>query len=595
MMVSGAVIASPVAASAAPQVSVWQGIMLVPGVSSLNTGQNAGVAALSCTAPGDCSAGGWYTGSNGTQPFVVDQENGVWGAGHEVSGTASLNGGEQNAVIDTLSCASPGSCGAGGSYTDSSGQTQAFVVDETNGTWGPAREVPGAGNLNTEGAAQVSSISCASPGNCAAGGYYSVQLSGITQKAAFVADEKNGTWDTAQEVPGVAALTDGGSSVVTSVSCSAAGDCSAGGSAALSAYVIDETGGTWGTAQTVSGLDSLPGSAGQVNSVSCNSPGNCSAVGQTGAFLGEGFGVTETNGTWGTAAGLPVPATTPSGDIAAEQPESVSCASPGNCAAGGMYAISDPSTLDSLQQGGFLVDETNGVWGAPEQVPGLGTLSGEVNSVSCPAAGNCTAAGTLGNQNGTESAVMTETNGTWSDAQAALGSGPANVVAAVGGLSCAAVSSCSMGGGYSVDSGQHSQAVVQDETPVVAVSNVVQVKNRATGKCLNEDQNTGLLSTYTCLPGTYVSLRWQVVTYSDGTKDLVSVQTGQSVRDGVVNQQLSLTSTPSPMRFQNGGIFRFPDNLVMGVNNQGNFVPVIGSPSNSSLDNVRWDFGSVPA
>ena len=129
----------------------------------------------------------------------------------------------------------------------------------------------------------------------------------------------------------------------------------------------------------------------------------------------------------------------------------------------------------------------------------------------------------------------------------------------------------------------------------VATSNVVQVKNRATGKCLNEDKNTGLLSTYTCLPGTYVSLRWQVVTYSDGTRDLVSVQTGQSVRDGAVNQQLSLTSTASPMRFQNGGIFRFADNLVMGVNNQGNFVPVIGSPSYSSLNNVRWDFGSVPA
>jgi hypothetical protein len=129
----------------------------------------------------------------------------------------------------------------------------------------------------------------------------------------------------------------------------------------------------------------------------------------------------------------------------------------------------------------------------------------------------------------------------------------------------------------------------------VSTSNVVQVKNRATGKCLNEDKNTGLLSTYTCLPGTYVSLRWQVVTYSDGTRDLVSVQTGQSVRDNGLNKQLSLTGSQSPMRFQNGGIFRFPDNLVIGVNNQGNFVPVIGSPSYSSLDNVRWDFGSVPA
>lgn len=129
----------------------------------------------------------------------------------------------------------------------------------------------------------------------------------------------------------------------------------------------------------------------------------------------------------------------------------------------------------------------------------------------------------------------------------------------------------------------------------VGASNVVQVKNRATGKCLNEDKNTGLLSTYACESGTYVSLRWKVVTYSDGTRDLVSVQTGQSVRDNGVNHQLSLTGSQSPMRFQNGGIFRFADNLVIGVNLQGNFRPVIGSPSYSSLNNVRWDFGGVPA
>jgi len=124
-------------------------------------------------------------------------------------------------------------------------------------------------------------------------------------------------------------------------------------------------------------------------------------------------------------------------------------------------------------------------------------------------------------------------------------------------------------------------------------SGVVQVKNRATGKCLNEDRNTGLLSTYTCLPQTYASLRWQVVTFSDGSRYLESVQTGGFVKDSTVNHQLSLASSPSPMTFANGGIFRFPNQLVMGVNNQGNFVPVIGSPANSSLNNVRWDFGAV--
>jgi hypothetical protein len=467
LVTGGALIAiGTVAASATLPTGVWQNSMPVPGISSLDTGQNAGIAALSCTALGDCSAGGAFTGSNGEQPFVVNETTGVWGAAEEVLGIASLNGGENSAAINTLSCASPSNCAAGGFYIDSSGETQAFVVDESNGTWGTAQEVPGTGSLNTEGAAQVSSISCASAGNCAAGGYYSIQLSGITQEAAFIVDESNGTWGTAQEVPGTAALTGDGSSEVHSVSCSAAGDCAAGGSAALTAFVVDETGGTWGNAQTVSGLTSLSGSEGQVNSVSCNSPGNCSAVGQTGAFIGVGFGVTETNGTWGTAAALPVPATVPTGDTSTEQPESVSCASPGNCATGGFYSIS-VSLGDNLEQGGFLADETNGTWGAPEPVPGLGTLSGVVSSVSCPMAGYRTAAGTLGNQNGTESAVMTETNGTWGTAQAALGSGPPDVEAGIAGISCPAVGYCGAGGGYSTDFGQHYQAVVQDETPVL--------------------------------------------------------------------------------------------------------------------------------
>ncbi len=239
-----------------------------------------------------------------------------------------------------------------------------------------------------------------------------------------------------------------------------------GGSAAASAFVIDENGGVWGVAQTVSGLTSLPGLEDQVNSVSCNSAGNCGAVGQTGAFAGEGFAVTEMNGTWGTAVALPVPATVPSGDIAAEQPESVSCASPGNCAAGGMYAIGS-SIGNADSQGGFLVDETNGSWGTPQPVPGLGTESGIVHSVTCPAAGYCTATETVGDANGTEAAIVTETDGTWGAAQAALGSGPSDVEAGAAGVSCPAVGYCSVGGSYSEDFGQHYQAVLADETPVL--------------------------------------------------------------------------------------------------------------------------------
>jgi hypothetical protein len=125
------------------------------------------------------------------------------------------------------------------------------------------------------------------------------------------------------------------------------------------------------------------------------------------------------------------------------------------------------------------------------------------------------------------------------------------------------------------------------------LSGMVQVKNRATGKCLNEDQGNGLLLTYSCVPQTYVSLRWQTMRLADGVTELRSVQTGLVVRDNGQGGQLELTSSESPMRFLNGGVFAFQDNLVVTVNSQGNFAKVVGEPGLSPLNNGRWDFGAV--
>ncbi len=71
-----------------------------------------------------------------------------------------------------MSCASAGNCGAGGfALLGSRGRYQAIVASETNGTWGRAEELPGIGALN-HGQSQVQSVSCASAGGCSAGGAY---------------------------------------------------------------------------------------------------------------------------------------------------------------------------------------------------------------------------------------------------------------------------------------------------------------------------------------------------------------------------------------------------------------------------------------
>jgi hypothetical protein len=63
---------------------------------------------------------------------------------------------------------------------------QAFVLGEENGSWHAAVEVPGSGALNKGGNAFVQSVSCAAAGHCSAGGGYD-DRSGHRQ--AFVVTE----------------------------------------------------------------------------------------------------------------------------------------------------------------------------------------------------------------------------------------------------------------------------------------------------------------------------------------------------------------------------------------------------------------------
>jgi hypothetical protein len=52
------------------------------------------------------------------------------------------------------------------------GSQQGFLAGDRNGRWGKAAGVPGLTTLNVGNDANVLSVSCPSPGTCAAGGYY---------------------------------------------------------------------------------------------------------------------------------------------------------------------------------------------------------------------------------------------------------------------------------------------------------------------------------------------------------------------------------------------------------------------------------------
>jgi hypothetical protein len=348
-------------------------------------GRDADVLSVSCPSAGNCAAGGFYQ-DHGRQGFVVSKRNGRWRQAVRVPGLGTLNKGGP-AQVSQVSCASAGNCAAGGFYRDGAGHRQGFVAVQAGGRWRQAIQVPGLGTLNTGGDAGVSSVSCGSAGNCSAGGHYTTDSSGHAQ--AFVVSEKNGSWGTAKQVAG--ALNAGGIASVNSVSCASAGNCSAGGgyrdgSENYQAFVISEVNGTWGAAKEIAGNLNTNGLA-QVYSVSCASAGNCAAGGDYDYDYNFGFVASQKNGVWGKAINVPG-----LGALAFRFSDvlSVSCASPGNCVAGGDY-----ETPGGNQ--GFVVIQKNGVWGKAITVPGLGTLNkgpySGVESVSCGSAGNCSAGG----------------------------------------------------------------------------------------------------------------------------------------------------------------------------------------------------------
>jgi hypothetical protein len=373
--------------------------------------------------------GEYEDSSDHRQGFVADQAStsSTWGNAEEVPNLGTLNAGG-GAAVDSVSCVSAGNCAAGGSYTDSSSHQQGWVANETtsgtstSGTWGNAEEVPNLGTLNAgTGGAAVDSVSCVSAGNCAAGGSYH-DSSGHTQ--GFVADEAGSSWGNAEEVPNLGTLNAGGTAVVTSVSCASAGNCAAGGSyenSGTQGFVVDQasTSSSWGNAEEVPNLGTLnaDGDA-PVDSVSCVSAGTCTASGSyhdssahsQGWVANETTSGTSTSGTWGNAEEVPnlgtLNAYTGGGGGSVAQAASVSCGSAGNCAAGGAYTDSS----GHLQ--GFVADEAGSSWGNAEEVPNLGALNvggtAEVRSVSCVSAGNCAAGGLYTDSSGHEQGFVVD-------------------------------------------------------------------------------------------------------------------------------------------------------------------------------------------
>jgi hypothetical protein len=259
----------------------WPRPAPLPGLARLDQGRDSAINAVSCPAAGACAAAGYYTDARGHhQAFVVSERAGRWGPAVEVPGTGALNTGRDARVL-ALSCSSPGSCAAAGYYSARL-HRQAFVASERDGTWANAVQASGTAALNgADGSAELTTLSCAAR-NCSAGGFYVRHHA--TQ--ALVISQRHGAWGKPAAVPGAAKLNTGGDARVLTVSCAAPGTCSAGGyysgpRGGTFPFVTDQTRGKWGRATTIAGVTRNGASSplGGLNSLSCPAPSRCTGGG----------------------------------------------------------------------------------------------------------------------------------------------------------------------------------------------------------------------------------------------------------------------------------------------------------------------------
>ncbi|HVB52041.1 MAG TPA: hypothetical protein VND89_09940 [Acidimicrobiales bacterium] len=377
--------------------------------------------------------------------------------------------------IDAISCTTATACSAGG-FVSTSTTTEAVVIDESKGLWQKAHVIKGTSTSSAGDNATISAISCASPGNCSAGGSFvngeglghSPLLGYETPRTAFVVNEVHGRWTEAQAITGVVApgIEDG--ATISYLSCASDGNCAAAGSFAslpcadgydtcvlagatykrqfAKSFVVNEVGGIWKSPEWLH--EANRGEYPRVNGLSCGAPGACAAVGTSlsSSRQQEGFVVDETNGRWQTATLFPGSALRGQTSSALN---AVSCGSRGNCSAGGSYTDRFGKTHP------FIVDETTGTWRRAAAVRGSTRPALKpyalVQSISCGTSSDCTAFGESlgGKSKGLYYFVLTKSDGAWSSVRLVPGAAPSTFRGFSGSeMACSANESCTIAGSY---------------------------------------------------------------------------------------------------------------------------------------------------
>ncbi len=396
------------ASSASATVPVWPAPSELTLPVSVPTSTNAANQGVSCTSAGNCAAVGWYVEGGGYEPMAATETSGTWGQAVALTpaANAAVGSGQWDSMTG-VSCTSSGNCVAVGAYEDAGGVGQAMVSSESDGTWGQISEItPPPDESTTVPAADLFAVSCTSSGNCVAVGSYQNSNS---EFEPMVVTETDGTWGQARTLPLPADAGTIQGSELKGISCASAGNCTAVGSYANSSggeepMVVSETDGSWGDLAPLA--PPLSAETGTLYAIACTSAGDCGAVGYDGQSSNASglMETTETNGIWGQASQLTLP---PNSNTAGQVLAfgGISCTQAGNCVMVGQYQDAGGSNEP------LVATESNGDWGQARELtlPANATTSSSqyagMYGISCTSAGECAAGGTYTDGGGTNQAM----------------------------------------------------------------------------------------------------------------------------------------------------------------------------------------------
>jgi Putative Ig domain len=398
--------------------------LTLPGNANSTAGsQNAQLDAVDCPSAGGCVAVGHYKDSTGSVLAMVATQaaGGPWQASDlTLPANANTSAGHQSAVLDSVTCTSQGNCVATGRYLAATDIEHVMLATQAAGGVWQASDLTLPANANSTAGGQdavLSSVVCASQGNCAAAGHY-VDTTGSFQ-ALSATQSAGGTWQTSElTLPANANSTAGAQNAsLDSVACTSQGTCAAtghyvdttGATQALSA--TQTSGGAWAASELTlpANADSTAGDQNaSLGSVVCPSQGNCVAAGSYKDTAGNGQPLIATQragGAWQTSElTLPANADSAAGDQAASL-KKVVCPSQGNCVAAGSYEDTTGS-----RQVMVATQSDGGAWAASELTQPAGAAASAqnafLNSLACASAGYCTAAGLYKDTTGSFQALV---------------------------------------------------------------------------------------------------------------------------------------------------------------------------------------------